>query len=147
MTIYQDMFRKNDLEVEIFNRRGPIFFHQKCFLDHSGILSEKKTFQKSGSDPMDLPWSYSCSNDIGIILSETNLNDMSAWKWAVNDREIINWQVTMCCNWWCPVGDRKKFCWILLFVRFDEKLYLYKLPEKWHSNKQSEEMFSSWYSL
>src|SRR4051812_413356 len=31
MTIYQDMFRKTDLELEIFNRRGPIFFTKSVF--------------------------------------------------------------------------------------------------------------------
>ena len=52
------MFRENDLEPEIFNRKEFIFFHQKCFLDHFGILSEKKSkkklFPKRGRDPMDL---------------------------------------------------------------------------------------------
>ena len=53
------MFPKNDLELEIFSRKGPIFFHQKCFLDHTGLLSEKKIerkfFPKRGRDPMELP--------------------------------------------------------------------------------------------
>ena len=40
-TIYQDMFRKNDQELEIFIRKGPIFFQQNCFLDHIDMLSEK----------------------------------------------------------------------------------------------------------
>ena len=51
MTIYQDMFRKNDLELEIFNRKGPIFPQQKCFLGHTRILSEinqkEKTLSKT----------------------------------------------------------------------------------------------------
>ena len=53
------MFPKNDLELEVFNRKSPNFFHQKCFLDYTRILSEKRSkkisFQKSGRDPMDLP--------------------------------------------------------------------------------------------
>ena len=60
MTTYQDMFSKNDLEFGVFNRRGPIFFHQKCFLDRFGLLSEKKSkkklFPKRGRDPMELPY-------------------------------------------------------------------------------------------
>ena len=52
------MFPKNDLELEIFSRKGTIFFHQKCFLDHTGLLSEKnrkKFFPKRGRNPMELP--------------------------------------------------------------------------------------------
>jgi len=40
------MYLKNDPDLEIFDRKDPIFFHQKCFLDHIGILSEKKTLSK-----------------------------------------------------------------------------------------------------
>ena len=36
------MYLKNDLDLEIFYRKDPIFFYQKCFLDHTSILSEKK---------------------------------------------------------------------------------------------------------
>jgi hypothetical protein len=58
MTIYQDMFRKNDLELEIFTRKSTIFFHQKCFLDHTGILSEKKTKKNSFQNVVGTPWIY-----------------------------------------------------------------------------------------
>ena len=57
------MYLKNDLDLEIVYRKDPVFFHQKCFLDHTGILSEKKIekkhFPKSGRDPMNRPEYYS----------------------------------------------------------------------------------------
>jgi len=60
MMIYQDMFLKNDLELEIFNRKGPIFFSPKVFSRPYRLIGRKKnrkknSFQKSGRDPMDLP--------------------------------------------------------------------------------------------
>ena len=52
------MFPKNDLELEIFSRKGPIFFHQKCFLDHTGLLSEKKSKENSFQNVVETPWNY-----------------------------------------------------------------------------------------
>ena len=79
MTIYQGTFRKNDLELEIFTKKGPIFFHQKCFLDHTGILSEKnrkKLSPKRGRDPMDLPGKLFFVNNFRLSIEE-KLNRMS----------------------------------------------------------------------
>ncbi len=38
LAMYHRMFLENDLELEICNRKGRVFFHQKFFLEPTGIL-------------------------------------------------------------------------------------------------------------
>jgi hypothetical protein len=47
------MFRKNDLELHIFNRKVFIFFHQKCFLTKIECLSRKKIEKRNLSKKVD----------------------------------------------------------------------------------------------
>ena len=54
------VFRENDPEPEIFNRKEFIFFSSKVFSRPYRHIERKKnrkknSFQKSGRDPMDLP--------------------------------------------------------------------------------------------
>lgn len=63
--VYDDILRhvpEKPPKTRNFAQEGSHFLHKKCFLDHSGILSEKNrknSFQKSGRDPMGPP-SYVC---------------------------------------------------------------------------------------
>ena len=66
-----DMYLKNDPDLEIFDRKDPIFFPPKVFSGPYRHIERKKkqknTFQKSGRDPMNRPRSRintktKCSN-------------------------------------------------------------------------------------
>ena len=59
MMIYQDMFLKNDLELEIFNRKGPIFFSPKVFSRPYRLIGRKKNRKKNSfQNVVGTPWIY-----------------------------------------------------------------------------------------
>jgi len=66
LAMYHRMFRENDPEPEIFNRKGLIFFHQKCFLDFYPHFGKKKNQKKTLSkkvvrSPWIRPKVFECS--------------------------------------------------------------------------------------
>ena len=58
MMIYQDMFLKNDLELEIFNRKGPIFFSPKVFSRPYRLIGRKKSKKTLSRKVVGTPWIY-----------------------------------------------------------------------------------------
>ena len=76
MMIYQDMFLKNDLELEIFNRKDPIFFHQKCFLDHTGLFGEKNRKKTLFRKVVGTPWIYPFPSFIRRTRENRNTKNM-----------------------------------------------------------------------
>ena len=53
------MFRKNDLELGIFNRRGPIFFSPKVFSRPLRLIERKKNRKKNSfQNVVGSPWIY-----------------------------------------------------------------------------------------
>ena len=74
--------------------RTQFFFQQKCSLDHTAILSEKKSkkkhFPKSGRDPMDRPYIRPTNQIVQSLPVLSRIVVSSSWKW-LSDRSCQNY--------------------------------------------------------
>ena len=88
------MFPKNDLELEIFSRKGPIFFSPKMFSKPYRLIERKKNRKKILSRKVvGTPWNYPQVNFSPFLkgflrVSEVDLPHLSNGK--SSDRQTLN---------------------------------------------------------